>query len=85
MTLALNDRQRALINPLKERNDWMTANDLARALGKDRLALQDLMELDRLADLGLCVKEVVDGAVDEGDGVRYRYSEPKVEREKDQA
>jgi hypothetical protein len=83
MTLVLNDHQHLLINPLKERNDWMTANDLARALNKDRLTHKDLMELDHLADMGLCVKEIVDGAVDEGDDVRYRYSEPKVEPKKD--
>lgn len=85
MTIALNDHQLALVNPLKTHNDWMTANDLARTLGKQHLVPEDLMELDRLADLGLCVKEFVDGAADEGDDVRYRYSEPKVETKKDRA
>jgi hypothetical protein len=37
------------------------------------------MELDRLGDLGLLVKETSDNKSPEGLSVRYRYTEPKVE------
>jgi hypothetical protein len=84
MTLALNEHQLALINPLKQRGDWMVADDLAQALGKDELSPEDFQVLDQLADLGLVVKEVADDTAPEGQDVRYRYSEPKVEPEKDQ-
>jgi|FLYN01.1.fsa_nt_gi hypothetical protein len=85
MTIVLNERQQRLINPLKERGDWMTAHDLARALGKEALSPEEFMELDHLSDLGLCVKEVAAENAPEGEDLRYRYSEPKVEPGKEQA
>ncbi len=85
MTIALNERQTLLINILKDDGGWMTQNNIAHLLGSDILPPEDIMELDRLGDLGLLVKEIVDKAVESGEDVRYRYSQPKVERGKDRA
>jgi hypothetical protein len=79
MTIKLNEGQLILINALKETRDWMTQAQLAGALHKNDLTVDELMELDRLGDLGLLVKETSDDKSPEGLGVRYRYTEPKVE------
>ena len=85
MTIVLNERQLLLVNPLKAKGDWMTARDLALALGRDQLAPEQFIELDHLSDLGLVVKEISADKAPKGEDIRYRYSEPKVEPKKDRA
>ncbi|MBI5667617.1 MAG: hypothetical protein HZC41_06380 [Chloroflexi bacterium] len=76
--MALTDRQQKLLDLLKANGGWMRQQDLARALGKDRLSLEDATALDRLADHGLVIMEIADDLAPGGETVRYRFSQPKV-------
>lgn len=76
--MALAKRQQKLLDLLKANGGWMRREDIASELGKDRLALEDSMALDRLAEHGLVVMEIADNLAPGGETVRYRFSQPKV-------
>jgi hypothetical protein len=79
MTIKLNAEQQTLIDVLKRNGGWLAQDDIAHDLGKTKLTPDELMQLDLLGDVGLLVKETSDNLSPAGEGVRYRFAEPKAE------
>jgi hypothetical protein len=79
MTIKLNDQQQALIEVLKRNGGWLGQDEIAQDLGKSALTPDEMMQLDLLGDAGLLIKETSDNLSPTGEGIRYRFTEPKVE------
>jgi hypothetical protein len=76
--MALTEQQQKLLDLLKANNGWMRRQDIAHAMGQERLSAEDSMALDRLAYDGLVILETSDNLAPGGETVRYRFSQPKI-------
>jgi hypothetical protein len=79
MTMKLSSHQQAIIDVLGVNGGWMEQEEIAHQLGKDILSPEDAQQLDLLEDAGFVVKEISDATSPQGQKVRYRFAEPKVE------
>ncbi len=79
MSIKLNEQQQTLINVIKQKGGWLGQDEIAQDLGKSTLTPDDMMQLDLLGDAGLLVKETSDDLGEQGERIRYRFAEPKVE------
>jgi len=79
MTMKLSPHQQAIIDILGVNGGWMQQHEIAHQLGKEILSRDDVIQLDLLGDAGFVIKETSDDTSPEGETVRYRIAEPKVE------
>jgi hypothetical protein len=79
MAAKLSPQQQALLDILGTNGGWMGQDEIAHRMGEDVLKPEDAMQLDLLGDAGLLIKETSDNLGTDGQGIRYRISEPKAE------
>lgn len=79
MSMKINSHQQAIIDVLTVNGGWMEQEAIAHQLGKELLSAEDMQQLDLLGDAGFVVKEISDETAPQGERVRYRFAEPKVE------
>ena len=79
MTMKLSSHQQAIIDILGVNGGWMDRQEIAHQMGKDILSPEDAQQLDLLEDAGFVIKEISDDKAPQGQGVSYRFAEPKVE------
>jgi hypothetical protein len=79
MTMKLSTHQQEIIDILGVNGGWMEQHEIAHQLGKQILSADDATQLDLLEYSGFVIKEISDATSPEGERVRYRIAEPKVE------
>jgi hypothetical protein len=79
MTMKLSPHQQSLIDILGVNGGWMEQHEIAHQLGKEMLSADDATQLDLLEYSGFVIKEISDATSPQGETVRYRITEPKVE------